>query len=73
MPCAQDGFRPRTGGGESGIVSLLLGIMIWSQLPLFGAWAISVLVGVKLIFSGMTLVFLGSGVRSLAKDVRASL
>jgi len=69
-------LKPATGWGWalfSGIVSLLLGIMIWSQFPLSGAWAIGVLVGVKLIFSGMTLVFLGSGVRSLAKDVRASL
>jgi hypothetical protein len=33
-----------------GVVSVLLGIMIWRQFPLSGAYAIGVLVGIKLFF-----------------------
>lgn len=52
----------------SAIVTLLLGIMIWRQFPFSGGWAVGVLFGVKLIFSGITLIFIGRGVRGVAKD-----
>jgi uncharacterized membrane protein HdeD (DUF308 family) len=55
------------GGG----VSILLGLMIWQQYPLSGAWAIGVLLGVKLLVVGTVMLGAGSGVRSLARDVRA--
>ncbi len=50
-----------------GIVSILLGIMIWRQFPLSGAWAIGILLGIKLFFVGLIMVTTGSTVRSLAK------
>ena len=65
-------IKPVSGWGWSlfsGIVSLLLGIMIWAQFPLSGAWAVGVLVGIKLIFSGWTLIVLGGVARSRAKGM----
>ncbi len=57
----------------SGIISLLLGIMIWRQFPLSGAWAIGILVGIKLIFSGWTLIAFGAAGKSVAKDVETAV
>ena len=42
-----------------GIVSILLGFMIWRQWPVSGAWAIGILVGIKLVFAGMEMAMLG--------------
>ncbi len=50
----------------SGIISVLLGIMIMSQYPLSGAWAIGIIFGVKLFFSGWTLLMFGLSARSMA-------
>ena len=61
--------RPATGWGWalfSGILSVLLGLMIWGQFPLSGAWAIGILVGVRLLFTGMSLLMLGIAARSAA-------
>ena len=46
-------LKPLEGWGWmlfGGIVSLLLGFMIWKQWPVSGAWAIGILVGIKLLF-----------------------
>jgi uncharacterized membrane protein HdeD (DUF308 family) len=64
-------FRPAAGWGWmflNAIVTLLLGIMIWRQFPLSGAWAIGVLFGIKLIFSGWSLIFIGRSVRAVASE-----
>jgi uncharacterized membrane protein HdeD (DUF308 family) len=64
------GARPASGWGWllfGGIVSILLGVMIWRQFPLSGAWAIGTLVGVRMIISGWTLI----AVSGLAKDTTA--
>lgn len=50
----------------NGIVTLLLGMMLWRQFPLSGAWAIGVLFGIKMIFSGWALVFIGRNVKQAA-------
>ena len=66
--------RPAEGWGlmlTNGVVTLLLGIMIWKQFPLSGAWAVGVLFGVKLVLGGWALIFLGRGVRRVAKDATA--
>ena len=63
--------RPLEGWGMalfSGILSLLLGAMIWSQFPLSGAWAIGILIGVKLFFNGLSLLLFGLAVRSAAQE-----
>jgi uncharacterized membrane protein HdeD (DUF308 family) len=52
----------------NGIVTLSLGIMIWRGWPVSGVWAIGILVGIRLIFSGMTMLALGSVGRELANQ-----
>src|SRR5438067_7517342 len=42
------------------IITLLLGILIWAQWPFSSAWAIGTLVGVSLIFSGISRLMLSS-------------
>ena len=46
-----------------GIITLLLGGMIWSQWPLSGTWAVGILVGVRLVFAGWSMIFLGSAMK----------
>lgn len=55
-------LRPAPGWGWmlfGGVLSVLLGLMIWQQFPLSGAWAIGVLLGIKLLFVGMIMVSVG--------------
>ncbi len=62
--------RPVKGWGWalfSGILSVILGIMIWAQAPLSGAWAIGILIGIRLFFSGWTLLMFGFAARGVAK------
>lgn len=64
-------LRPADGWGWllfGGIVSLLLGMMIWRQFPLSGLWAVGILLGIKLFFIGLIMVTAGSAVRSIAKN-----
>jgi uncharacterized membrane protein HdeD (DUF308 family) len=64
--------RPASGWGWSlfsGIVSVILGIMIWSEFPVSGAWAVGILVGIRLIFGGITLIMFGSAARGVAKGL----
>jgi uncharacterized membrane protein HdeD (DUF308 family) len=49
-----------------GIITLLLGLMIYAQWPSSSAWAIGTLVGVSLIISGVTRVMLALTVRKAA-------
>src|SRR5215475_3247509 len=46
-----------------GIITLLLGLMIYVQWPSSSAWAIGTLVGISLIMSGVTRVMLSLAVR----------
>jgi uncharacterized membrane protein HdeD (DUF308 family) len=72
------GARPQAGWGWllfGGIVSILLGAMIWRQFPLSGAWAVGTLVGVQLVMSGWTLIAVGGVAKDAvdaAQDGRAS-
>ena len=68
-------IKPVTGWGWTlinGIVSLLLGLLIWGQFPFSGVWAVGTLVGIKLIFSGWALIMLGIAARSGAKGAEAT-
>ena len=65
-------IRPVNGWGWalfSGIISVLLGFMIWSQFPLSGVWAIGILIGVRLFFRGWTLLMFGLAARGIAKEI----
>jgi len=46
-----------------GIITLLLGLMIYLQWPSSSAWAIGTLVGISMIISGVTRVMLSLAVR----------
>jgi len=64
-------LRPKPGSGWmifGGIVSILLGFMIWGQFPLSGPYALGILLGIKLFFVGLIMVTGGSTLRSLAKS-----
>jgi len=57
---------PNWGWGLfSGIVSLILGIIIWTGWPASTVWAIGLLVGIDLIFSGWWIVMLGLALHAL--------
>lgn len=43
----------------SGVASLVLGILLWRQWPASGAFAIGLLVGIRLIFTGWSIAMLG--------------
>ena len=49
----------------SGIVGLVLGMMIWSQSPLSGAWAVGILVGIDILFTGWSTLAIGLAARRL--------
>jgi uncharacterized membrane protein HdeD (DUF308 family) len=63
------GARPAEGWGwllTGGIVSLLLGLMIWRQFPLSGVWAVGILVGARLLVTGSTLMAVAGAVKETA-------
>lgn len=65
-------FRPTRGWLWllfSGGVSLLLGVLIWSQWPMSGLWAVGVLVGLNLISTGFALLQSASMLREVAGRV----
>jgi len=63
-------LRPAAGWGWltfGGIVSILLGVMIWRQAPLAGVWAIGLFLGIKLFFVGLMMMTVGGTLRGIAK------
>lgn len=65
--------KPDKGWGWllfSGVVTVLLGVMIWSQFPFSGVWAVGTLVGIQLLMSGITLLTLGSSVGGAARTIQ---
>jgi uncharacterized membrane protein HdeD (DUF308 family) len=62
-------FQMRSVRGSSwvlvdGIITLLLGLMIYLQWPSSAVWAIGILVGMSMIISGVTRVMLSLAVRA---------
>ncbi len=71
-------FQVRSLQGSSwllidGIITLLLGLMIYMQWPSSSAWAIGTLVGVSMIVSGVTRVMLSLAVRKVADPISRKL
>ncbi|WP_339682600.1 HdeD family acid-resistance protein [Gimesia maris] len=57
------GIRPAAGWGRilfSGVISLLLGGLIWGQWPVSGMWAVGTLVGVDFLLTGFFLISLAN-------------
>jgi uncharacterized membrane protein HdeD (DUF308 family) len=61
-------LRPRKGWGSTlfaGIVTLILGVMIWRRFPTSAGWLVGTLVGIKLIFAGWAML----SIRAVAEAV----
>jgi uncharacterized membrane protein HdeD (DUF308 family) len=50
-----------------GLVSIVLGVMIWADLPSSAEWAIGLLLGIQLIFTGTDLIFIALAARNLTE------
>lgn len=48
----------------SGVITLLLGIMIWAHWPVSGLWVIGLFVGIDILFAGWTLLMVALAARS---------
>jgi len=62
-------IKPDQGWGWvlfNGIIAVLLGLMIWRQWPVSGAWAIGLLVGIHILMTGWSMIILGSGAKRVA-------
>lgn len=71
------GFQLKQQAGRGwfffgGVVSIALGAMLWTQFPLSGAWAMGILLGIKLLFIGMIMISGGSGVRAFTDSEGAA-
>jgi uncharacterized membrane protein HdeD (DUF308 family) len=71
-------FKVRAVHGSSwllidGIITLLLGLMIYSQWPSSSAWAIGTLVGVSMIISGVTRVMMSLAARKATDTFSSKL
>jgi uncharacterized membrane protein HdeD (DUF308 family) len=64
--------RPESGWGFmlfSAVMGVILGFLLLREWPLSGLWAIGTLVGVNLLFSGFSLISVGSAARRVAKKL----
>ena len=60
-------IRPVTGWVFvllSGVIGVLLGVYLWSSMPLSSEWVLGILLGIQLICEGAALAFLAWMVRS---------
>ena len=63
-------MKPEKGWGWvlfGGILSVLLGVLLFAKWPLGGMMAVGIFIGIELIFRGMTIVMFGSDLRGAAK------
>ena len=61
-------LRPLAGSGWlfiDGIVTIILGVMIWKAWPSSTAWAVGILVGVSMLFSGVARLMISLAARRL--------
>ncbi len=67
--------RPIEGWGWmvfSGISSVVLAGLLWWQWPISGQYAIGVLVGARLIFSGWSMIMLGAVGEAVSDEMRSA-
>ena len=65
-------WKPEPGWGWmvfNGVVGIILGVMIYRQFPTSALWLVGVLVGVRLILAGWTMIALGSMGRAVGKKI----
>jgi uncharacterized membrane protein HdeD (DUF308 family) len=56
-----------------GVVSVILGIIVWRNLPEAALWLVGVLVGIKLIFAGAAMTAIGMTGRRAMKKVQKAV
>jgi uncharacterized membrane protein HdeD (DUF308 family) len=56
----------------NGLITILLGVMIWSQWPSSSVWAIGTLVGANLLMAGFSRLMLAMAARTLARRASPS-
>jgi uncharacterized membrane protein HdeD (DUF308 family) len=67
-------FQTRPGGKFSwlvlldGIVTLILGILVWNQWPYSAIWLVGLYVGISILFSGIALLTIALGTRNALKN-----
>jgi uncharacterized membrane protein HdeD (DUF308 family) len=71
-------FRLRRLGASrwhlfEGVVTLVLGIMIWRHWPSGSLWVIGTLVGINMIMTGTTRLMFALGVRSAARAIERAI
>lgn len=71
-------FSYRPGSGwlamlASGVIAVLLGVMIWSQWPVSGLWAVGILVGVDLLSTGFALITLALTWKQAVRNARGKV
>jgi uncharacterized membrane protein HdeD (DUF308 family) len=69
-------FRERNEGGSrwrlfNGVITLLLGGLIWFHWPSSSVWAIGTIVGANLLMTGFSRLMLGMAARRLASRLAA--
>jgi uncharacterized membrane protein HdeD (DUF308 family) len=65
-------LRPHPGWGWilfDGVVSLILGAIVWRGWPFSSVWAIGTLVGISMLFSGITRLMLSFGARRMVTSI----
>ena len=55
----------------SGIASIVVAILIWLQLPSSAIWAVGLLVGIRFLFTGSSLILLGLAAKSFVSRLQA--
>jgi uncharacterized membrane protein HdeD (DUF308 family) len=56
----------------NGLISVLLGILIWRQWPYSGLWVIGLFIGIEMLLNGWSLVMLSLSARKLPEEVSAA-
>ena len=65
-------WRPQQGWGWmvfNGVIGIILGVMIYRQFPVSATWLVGVLVGIRLLLAGWTMIALGSVGRAAAREL----
>jgi uncharacterized membrane protein HdeD (DUF308 family) len=70
-------FSTRKSGGSgwmllNGIVTLVLGFMVWNRWPATSLWFIGTLVGISLFMAGMSRLMMALTLRKLLRDPGSS-
>jgi uncharacterized membrane protein HdeD (DUF308 family) len=70
-------FATRKSGNSpwmlaDGVITLILGFMIWNRWPVSSLWVIGTLVGVSMVMTGTTRLMMALAVRKLASRVADS-